>query len=562
MNPHTRPEPSVLVAGAGPVGLTLAAELLRHGVRARVVDMNDGPSLWSKAAVVHARTLEAMEAMGCADAALARGRRVHALGFYTGSERVGQVSIDSLDSPYPFILGISQRETEILLEQHLRALGGEIERRVELASFTQDDAGVNVRLLRDASCETATVPWLVGCDGAHSMVRKTLEIPFEGSTYEEAILQADVRIRWPFPAPPDEGLFFASPRGVLAALPVLAEGRYRLLCLLGSEEQYDPTLESFRLLMDERGPAGAVVDDPAWMVTFRFHHRMVPRYRKGRVFLAGDAAHVHSPVGGQGMNMGMLDAVNLAWKLALVIRGEGRHALLDSYQTERLPVAAATLNITDAATRIAARALGLRSPLVQRLRDQLFRLACRLPVVEERAAAVLGGIAVDYRGSPIVSEHVEPLFASAPAAPGLLDRVSFEQGPGPGARVGDLELRVPWEGKERLFPILHGTAHTLLLLEGHAARPDADRSLFHLARLVRSRWGELVRAFVVTPRSDSPASDEGVPVLLDPGGEIHRRFGARAECAYLVRPDGYVGFRSQPADPDRLVSYLEGILLG
>jgi len=575
----TRPpeaaEAAVLVVGAGPVGLTLASELLRFGVPCRVVDMNEGPSLWSKAAVVHARTLEAFAAMGIADQAVALGRRLHGLGFFSGEKRIGHVSVDSLDSPYPFLLGLSQRETEQLLERHLIALGGRVERQVELATFARVEGGVTATLVHAGRPgdeagdrrEVVTTPWLVGCDGAHSMVRKTLDVPFEGSTYEETILQADVRIRWPFAVPEDEGLFFVSPHGVLGALPLLGDGRYRLLALLAADEQHDPTLDSFQTLMDERGPAGTVVADPAWMVAFRFHHRKAATTRVGRVFLAGDAAHVHSPVGGQGMNIGIQDAFNLAWKLALVIRGEGHASLLDSYHAERSPIAAATLGLTAAATRFGARALGLRSPVAQRVRDQLFSLAGRLPLVEERAAALLGGLALDYRASPIVSQDVVPIWPVT-AGLGLQDRVSFEHGPGPGHRVGDVEMEGGGEAPPRLFELLHarttgGPAHTLLLFDARTETPDGYRALGHLARAVRASYGDRIRVFVVTPHAEAPSPlDWDGAVVPDPAGALHRRFGARAECLYLVRPDGYVAYRSQPADEEKLLAYLATVLVG
>jgi 2-polyprenyl-6-methoxyphenol hydroxylase-like FAD-dependent oxidoreductase len=560
---RTEESVDVLVAGAGPVGLSLASELVRHGVRCRIVEMNAGPSLWSKAAIIHARTLEAMNAMGLAEDVIASGRKVHGLAFYSGDQRIGEVAVDNLDSPYPFMLGLSQRETELHLEQHLGRLGGKVERRVELASVRLGEDGVTATLRHDdGRREVVTTSYLCGCDGAHSVVRKSLEIPFEGSTYEEAVLQADVRIRWPFPVREDEALFFASARGALGALPVLTEGRYRLMVLLGPEQVYDPTLENFRLLMEERGPAGAVVEDPAWMTAFRFHHRMVPRYRTGRVFLAGDAAHVQSPVGGQGMNMGIQDAFNLAWKLALAIRGRARPAVLDSYHAERWPIAAATLGATDVATRFGARAMGLRSGIAQRLRDELFGLAGRLPMIEARAAALMGGLGADYRSSPIVGQHVAPLWPnSSPLS--LIDRASFEEGPGPGQRVGDVDLAAPWEGKSSLHELLHGTTHTLLLLTGHGENAEEPQALARIARAATAAYGDLVHAFLVTAGEraldDVPSQ---TPLLDDRGGAVHRRLGARAGCLYLVRPDGYVAYRSQPADLDKLLGYLAGIFIG
>lgn len=553
----------VLVVGAGPVGLTLAAELARHGVHARIIDLNEGPSIWSKAAVVHARTLEIFEAMGLVDAVLARGRRIHGFGLYAGDKRVGHVSVDDLDSPFPFILGLSQRDTELLLEQHLASFGARVERRVELASFRRDDDGYLAELAHEGGRrEAARFGWIIGCDGAHSVVRHTLGLPFEGASYEEAILQADVRIRWPHSVPGDEGLFFVSPAGPLGALPLLGDDRYRLLVLLAPEERADPTLAQFQQLVDERGPAGTKIEDPTWMVSFRFHRRLVTRYREGSVLLAGDAAHIHSPVGGQGMNMGIHDAHNLAWKLALVIRGHARPSLLDSYHAERFPIAAATLAATDTATRAASRVLGLRSPLAQKLRDQVIGIMGRLPVVEGRIAAMLGGVAVDYRGSPLVGEHLgsrrdatQP--GAAPEAPSFADRLSFERGPRPGERVADVDLDEPHHGHDRLFELLRGTAHTLLLFGGRAESSAGYHHLGRLAASVEARHPGLVRVMVVTPHGKSP---EGMlwqgEVVRDSGGALHHRFGARNECLYLIRPDGYVGYRSQPAEADALYRYL------
>lgn len=569
MNRAPETAPDVLVVGAGPVGLTLAAELLRHGVPCRVVDMNEGPSIWSKAAAVHARTLEVFEAMGVVDEALARGRQLHGVGLYAGQKRISHFSTDSMDSPYPFILGLSQRETEQILEKHLVALGGKVERNVELASFAREGEALVATLVHDGGRrETMRVGWLCGCDGAHSLVRRTLAVPFVGAAYEEAILQADVRIRWPFDVPEDEGMFFVSPHGPLGALPLLAEGRYRLLVLVPPEEHVDPTLEQFQVLMDERGPAGARVEDPAWMVAFRFHHRMVPRYRVDNVFLLGDAAHIHSPVGGQGMNIGIQDAFNLAWKLALVASGRGHASLLESYHAERHPIAAATVAATDVATKVATRVLGLKSPIAQKIRDELFGLAAWVPVVEGRIARLVGGIAVDYRESPAVGEHVVSLrdavtgAHATPEAPTITDWISFERGPHPGERVADVDLDEPHAGKDRLFELLRGTAHVLLLFGGQEESAAGYENLGRLAAEVAARFGDLVRPLLIAPHGRAAEGlPEGIEVVRDSGGALHHRFGARNECLYLIRPDGYVGFRSQPAAWETLKAYLGRIFV-
>jgi hypothetical protein len=357
-------------------------------------------------------------------------------------------------------------------------------------------------------------------------------------------------------------MFFTSPKGVLGALPLHTDGRYRLLALLGPEERGDPTLETFQRLVDERGPGGAVVSDPAWMVAFRFHQRMVPSYRRDNVFLAGDAAHMHSPVGGQGMNLGIQDAYNLGWKLALVIHGKAHPALLDSYETERAPVAAATIGMTDTATRAAIRVMGFDLPIARTLRDQLIGLASRLPLVEDRIAALLAGTAVDYKKSPIVAqERPKPIWAEAETRERETSSAPREwlgqvRAPAAGDRLGDVALGTRVGEGGRLFDLVRGPLSTLLLLAGPGAS-DADcRTLALLAAEVRTFHGETVKVHVIAPPGKSGTCASAVK---DDNGVLHRKLGARSPTAYVIRPDGHVGYRCQPVEAERVLVYLESI---
>ncbi|MDI1480914.1 FAD-dependent monooxygenase [Polyangium sp. y55x31] len=553
-----------LVVGAGPVGLVMAAELSRHGLSCRIIDQGEGPSIWSKAQIIHARTLECFHDMGVIDPILARGRQVAGARILSPTlERIARVEIGGIDSPYAFLLSLSQRETEIVLAEHLeRAYGVKVERKVKLQGFSQDEGGVTAALAaEDGWVEEVRVPYLLGCDGSHSTVRKTLDLPFEGSTYDVRLMQADVRVELPVAVHDDEIAIFLGPNGMLGFFPLPGEGRYRMLTFVDPSDDRPVELETFQALLKERGPAGSSLGDPAWMIDFRIHCRLAPHYRVGRVFLSGDAAHIHSPAGGQGMNMGIQDAYNLAWKLALVARGVGRDALLDSYEAERRPVAAETLRFTDVSTRGLQTALSLKSPLTIGIRNHLMNFVTSLGFVKERAGRTVSQIEVAYPKSPIVGQDQSSLWnirlTGSDERPGLSDWIHFGDGPAPGARVPDMPV-----GSDTLHNLLRGTQHTLLCFDGAAATNEGYERLGRIVNAARARLGERVRAYVIVPGTEVPtALPADVPVLSDPDGELHRRFGARSESIYMVRPDGYVGYRSQPADEEKLAAWLDRLFV-
>ena len=531
----------VLVVGGGPVGLTMACELTRHGVTCRIVDRNAGPQRWSKAAGIMPRTLEVLRDVGVADALVARGRPIRGIQVHQNGAPTAHVPIHLEGTPYPFLLGLSQRQTELVLAEHLAQLGVRFEREVSLVAIEQDDEGVTATLERAGGArETVRARYAIGCDGAHSTVRRALDIGFEGSTFEQTLWQADIRVRFPFPVDPHEAQIFVSERGVMGALPVFAGGVYRLIAMAPPRPDLDPTLDDMRALANERMPEGTVIEAPEWITGFRFHSRLATRYRDRRIFLAGDAAHIHSPAGAQGMNMGIQDAYNLAWKLALVLRGEGRPRLLDSYEPERRPVAERVVRGTDRGTRAALRMTALRNPILTRLRAQLVSFVTELGVFRGPFVQTLGQMRVGYPESPIVGEHRRSGW------------MPFASGPGPGERVPDVELT---EGT--LHGLLLGTAHVLFLFAGGAATSADHARLAEIAERARRRHGERVRAHVVVQGDERP---DGVPdLLLDPTGALHARFGGGAEVLYLVRPDGHVAFRSQPADEPALSRYLATI---
>jgi 2-polyprenyl-6-methoxyphenol hydroxylase-like FAD-dependent oxidoreductase len=391
----------VLVVGAGPVGLTMAAELARWGVTVRIVDKAAAATDKSKALVVWPRTLELLDRMGCAQAFLATGFKSPGANITGGARRLARVPFGIVDSPFPYALMIAQSETERLMTEHLAGLGITVERSVELLSMSQDDRSVTSVLRHpDGREETLRTDWLAGCDGAHSGVRKALGKPFSGHALDSDWVLADLHLAgWPLP--PDElGIFFHAD-GVLATFPIGGD-RHRVVADIGpavGERRPDPDLAAIQGVLDRRGPAGVRAHDPIWLSAFRINERKVADYRQDRVFLAGDAAHIHSPAGGQGMNTGMQDAINLAWKLALVCRGEAGDGgpLLASYSAERSAVGEQVLANAGRLTKMAL----LRNPVLQAVRNTAVGLLARLKPVQMLFASRLAELDIAYPGSPL-----------------------------------------------------------------------------------------------------------------------------------------------------------------
>jgi len=557
----TEPQLPVLIVGAGPVGLTLACELARHQVPFRLIELAEGPTLYSKAQILHSRTLELYEDLGLASRLCEQARPARAMNLVSRDwERIAHIPVGEHDTAYPYMLNLSQRETELLLAEHLTGLGGVIERQVRLNTLEQTTDAVLCSLSHEGGrTETFRASYLIGCDGAHSTVRKGLGLSFQGETYEWRLTQADVRIDWSMGQPSDEMLVFLSPQGPLAAFPLPGEKRYRLIALDAPEE---PTLAYFQKLLDERGPSGCRVSDPQWMVQFTIHCRQVERYRLGRAFLCGDAAHIHSPVGGQGLNTGVQDAYNLGWKLGLVHHGIAKDRFLDSYHDERHAVAALVLRGTDSATKGAGVLLRLSSEWAQNLRNGAMRFLSSLSLVQRVASRSLSELDVGYHKSPIVGQ-----VQSVPwnrhgddghESPGLRDYFVFGDGPAPGARVPDVHFVSESAEDCRLLPLLHGGQHHVLLFDGAAATPEGYRNLLGIAGSLQPLYRDRFVCHIVIPSRERPAELAGYlgSVLLDPRGELHRAFGARSECLYLIRPDGYVAFRSQPASGETLLEFL------
>lgn len=383
----------VLVVGAGPTGLTLAVELARRGVGVRIVDASPAATTETRALGVQPRTLELFEQLELADAAVAAGLPVSEFNVFSENKQLLHLNLSGLDTPYPYLLMLRQPQVESLLQSRLNDYGVTVERGVELTTLAQRPDAVEVGLRQaDGSVAQIWAPWVVGCDGAHSAIRHQLGVPFLGAAFEENFAVADVRVDWSLPY--DVFYSFLN-RGKFVAYFPMAGGLHRLTIAYppGRAPTGNVTFDELQNAVDRCAPPGTRVEEITYAGRFQINQRKVARHTVGRVFLAGDAAHVHSVVGGQGMNTGIQDAFNLGWKLAAVVGGHARRELLDSYATERAPVAHRLVKGTRRVTRITL----LRNPLATAIRRNLGPHIASRPVVQRTVARALTQLDVSYR---------------------------------------------------------------------------------------------------------------------------------------------------------------------
>jgi 2-polyprenyl-6-methoxyphenol hydroxylase-like FAD-dependent oxidoreductase len=370
----------VLIVGAGPSGLTLAAALATRQIRTIVIDRLPEGANTSRAAVVHARTLEVLEPLGVSRRLIARGLQAHRFTIRDRDRVLMPIGFDQLPTSYPYTLMVSQAVTEAVLLERFAELGGTVLRPRTLVRLAQDDAGATATL-DDGSRVRAR--FIVGADGMHSTVRDAVKIGFSGGSYGESFVLADVRLSGGVPS--DEVILYFSPAGMVVVAP-LPGGVHRIVATVDDAPDH-PSAAYVQALLDERGPKRerATVDEVLWGSRFRVHHRVADVYRAGRVLLAGDAAHVHSPAGGQGMNAGILDAMCLTQALADALAGN--MAALDAYGAERRPVARQVVALADRLTRLATVRPGLRS-----LRNLVLSTLARLPRLRNLLAWRLSGL--------------------------------------------------------------------------------------------------------------------------------------------------------------------------
>lgn len=390
MNEHSQlpATTDVLIVGAGAAGLTLAAALTAAGAGVVLVDRQAEGANTSRACVVHARTLEVLEDLKVTGDLVSQGLIVPRFTVRDRDHVLMTVDFGSLPTAYPYTLMIPQNVTEAVLLARLEALGGRVYRPYEVTEIRQDAGGVTATM---ATGETVTAAYLAGTDGMHSMVREQVRTGFTGDSYPQSFVLADVHMDWPLPR--DEVMLYYHSDGLVVVAPLPGDRRYRVVATVPEAPEH-PDRDFVQTLLDARGPRRepARVDDIVWSSRFHVHHRLADRYRTGRIVLAGDAAHVHSPAGGQGMNTGIQDAVALAGRLAAIVNdGAAAGRELDAYEAERRPVAEQVVTMTDRMTRIAT----TDSVALQKARNTLMRALDWLPAAHRTMAMNLSELVYD-----------------------------------------------------------------------------------------------------------------------------------------------------------------------
>jgi 2-polyprenyl-6-methoxyphenol hydroxylase-like FAD-dependent oxidoreductase len=503
----TQKNSDVLIVGAGPTGLVLALWLTRLGVRVRIIDKTSEPGTTSRALAVQARTLELYRQVGLADAVVSRGRTMTTINLWTDGKQVAHVVFGDMGadlSPFPYALIYPQDEHERLLINRLAEAGVEVERRTELVAFEETAEGVRARLRgADGATNACEAIYLAGCDGAHSAVREGLRIGFPGGTYNHLFYVADVDARGAVMNGELHGALDTT--DFLLVFPLKDDGRARLIGTVRRDAEHQNDDLSWNDVSQRVIEWMRIdVERVNWFSTYRVHHRVANQFRKGRTFLLGDAAHIHSPVGGQGMNTGIGDAVNLAWKIADVVHERADSSLLDTYEPERIAFARRLVATTDQAfkgvTSDGAIARRVRLSIVPTVAPALFSFRA----VRRFMFRTISQTAIHYRGS------------------------SLSEGRAGDVHGGD---RLPWV-------------------------PANPNDLDNFTPLMAVTWQVHVYGDA-TSETQSACVERKLPLHVFPWRPEMDRAGLRRNAGYLVRPDGYVGLADADGSGAAITSYLD-----
>ncbi len=505
----------VIIIGAGPTGLSLACQLIRYGIDFIIIEKKEGVTAYSKAVGVQARTLEIYEQLDLGHKAVECGQIASKIGIIESGKICGEVDLSNMGqglSPYPYLLILEQSKNEQLLYEYLQNHQKEVLWKTELEHFSQNEAGVTVHIkTANGDSQIIKANYLVGCDGAKSPIRHDLGFSFEGSTLERLFYVADVQIDWSFGD--EAGYGCLAPASTVLFFPMKGEKRYRIIGTFPEgldKDEGEILYEEIEQHIKDDTKLSLDISNVNWFAVYKVHSRCVNKFSEGRCFLAGDSAHIHSPAGGQGMNTGIQDAYNLAWKIAFVLKGYSSEKLLESYNAERLANAQKLLESTDRAFTVLVGSNWFFSFLRTTIFPVLAKYFLRLGIVGKKLFLLVSQIRISYPDSPISDRSGDKNFK---------------------VKAGD---RMPY-----------------FLIDGKSIYDRLHQPKFHMLTFSNQPNNEQMVREKIAQDYDRLVDYHALP--LNP--RVAEVFGVNESFSLLLRPDNYIGFISRNTSPDELEDY-------
>lgn len=519
-----------MIVGAGPAGLMMACLLARLGITFRIIDKKQERTLASNATWIQTRTIELFDQIGLTDRFIKVGHPCDAINLYADGKPLSKLSLKYIDSIYPFILMLPQSKTEKILEEYLKELNYSVERSLELVDIQYNNETATSTLRHaNGHTETVTSDWLVACDGANSIVREKCGFHFPGEDLTEQFMVADATIDFSYLSKDEIHLFF-DPGILLAAFP-LGANKYRLAANIHLDHPRKFFTEHEVIeIVQERAHGKYYVTDIAWVSLFWIHGKIVEHMQKGPIFLVGDAAHIHSPAGGQGMNTGLQDTFNLAWKLALVIKAKAKPSLLESYQTERHQVAKEVVEQNEYFTKMALFDDGFISKL------QKFSKALSNENninLEKEISEQLTLLDIKYSNSPIIDYKNESHSLQS------------------GERAPDVFV-----GQSTLYRYLSHTQHTILVFTGSNPSEEILEKINDLQKSLANQYPDLIKAYIVHKEPLKTFASS----IVDTNWVIHASYRVKSPAIYIIRPDTYIAYYSENLDIQSIEKFLRTYL--